>query len=128
MARRPVQEVGRGCREPLGTQRVRRAALGIVQRAPEDPAERPRLTERHQPAEGALGVGDGRVDENAAARVVLGPGVDPFGQARRAVAALQRNGADEQVRQGVQRDKPAPGQYVISSKAAVMRSEYRLRR
>ena len=119
MAGGAVQEVGGCLRQPFGTQRVRRAAESVTQGSLHDAGQRLGLGQRHQAAQGALGVGHGGVDEDAA--LVLAR-VDPLGQAGRAVAALQRDRPDQQVGQGVQRDvaglRPAVQRVEVGSQPA----------
>ena len=84
----------------------RRAAVGVTQGPLRDAGQRLGLGQRNQAAQGALGIGHGGVDEDAA--LVLAR-VDPLGQAGRAVAVLQRDRPDQQVGQGVQRASPGRG-------------------
>jgi hypothetical protein len=76
--------------------------LGVGESAAYESLERFGFSQRDEPAEGAFGVGHGRVDEDPAPRIGVAAGVDPFGETGRAVAAFQGDGADQQMGKRVQ--------------------------
>ena len=86
----------------FGAERVGRADLRAIERLPKQAPEVLGLAEVDEAAERAVGVGRCRVDQDARLRLaVFGVGVDALADARRVVAAIERELADEQVRDRV---------------------------
>ena len=92
----------------LGAQRVGRADLCAVKRLPQQASEVCGLAKVDEAAERAIGVGRRRVDQDARLRLaVLGVGIDALADARRVVAAVECELADEQMGDRVeQREAP----------------------
>lgn len=87
----------------LRAQRTGRAYLRSVQRLPEQSPEVFRFAEIDKAAQRPIGVGGGRVNENARLGIRTRQiGVDAFADARCVVAAFQREFADKQARESVE--------------------------
>lgn len=78
----------------------------VAERSLHDPLKVGPISKGDQASQGSLGVRYSGVEEDAGSGLLRGPCVNPLGETGRVVAALQGDGAEQQVREGVQSDVP----------------------
>lgn len=101
-------------RTVVAAQWLTRAAPRVPERCAHDPAKLGGLGEANESAEGALTVARRGVEQDAGfVAPVAGRSVDPFGDARAGVAALEGDLSYQQVAQGVEEQVAVPGPVVI---------------
>ncbi len=123
MAGRPVQRQPVLDRVVLGTQRVGRTQPHRFERLIQVPPQRLRLAQGDQPPERPLAVRGGGVEQDARHRLLVAArraGVDPLPDARRRVAALDGELADQGVGQRVQEHVPHRRESVVRVQAPVL--------
>jgi hypothetical protein len=86
-----MQLVARGYWEPLGTQGIGRAGLGIPEGLIEQTSEKVSFPERNQPAESAFGVTRRGREEEAGGRAVGRTYIESLTNARAGVATFEGN-------------------------------------